>query len=219
MTKDAKARRIVAAIACLALLGLFVSALLKERPRLAGGNAVPAKVPVIGLNNPGDEACQIETTLPRGATRLTLGATSFGAPGPALDAKVISGTRVIARGHLEGNYRDSGVVGIPITPVDKTILHTTVCVKNLGPVAMNFFGNATQSGTPLTAAGTPQMAALTFIWDAKPDSYLERLPTIVHHADTGGTQVLGTLTLWVALALLLAAATAGLVVTLREADR
>jgi hypothetical protein len=219
MTKDAKARRVVAAIVCLAFAGWFVSAVTQERPRLAGGNSVPPHVPVIGLNNPGDEGCQVETTLPAGAERLALGTTSFGKPGPSLAAKILLGKRVIARGHLKGGYPDVGAVYIPIPPVKRTILHTTVCVKNLGPGPMNFYGNATQFGTPLVAVGTKEMAALTFIFDAKPDTYLDRLPAIVHHADTGGTQVFGTLTLWVALALLLAAASAALVVTLREADR
>jgi hypothetical protein len=81
---------------------------------------------------------------------------------------------------------------------------------------MDLFGNGLTSGTPLTAAGTKQMAKLTLIWNAAPDSYLDRLPAIVDHADTGGTQTFGTLTLWIPLALLILVAGGALILTLRE---
>ena len=209
-------RLLAAVVPLVALIVLLATTLSPERPRLAGGNSVPAKVAVIGLNHAGDQGCQVDETIPGGATSLTLGISSSGAAGPALDVRVTSSGRMVAHGRLAAGYADSGTATIPITAVTRTAPATTVCVKNLGPGPINLWGNAIKFGTPLTAAGTKQMAKLTLIWNAKPDSYLDRLPAIVHHADTGGTQVFGGFTLWVPLALVMLAAAAALVVTLRE---
>lgn len=208
----------MAGLACALLLIAFVEVLPRERPRLAGTNSVPAKVSA-GTIEAGQSACQTERVVPGGARKLTLGATSLGAPGPELEVRITSGGREVAHGRLPGNYPDRGIVTVPITPIADTVGSAHVCIRNVGPAALSLYGERTQSGTPLTTGGVGQQAAITLIWDGEEKSWAALVPTIVHHADVGGTQLFGSLTLWVPFGLVLLAGALALVVTLREADR
>ena len=218
MTGARRARRIVAAVACAALLIAFVSVLGQERRHIVGTNSVPAR-DLVATITAGQTACQKERVLPAGTRSLTLGANTMGAPGPELVLTVTAGGRQVARGRVAGNYPDSGVVGINMDPVDRTYEHVVVCVRDLGPASLNLYGEPTTLGTPLTAGGVRKEAVATVIWYGHTQSWASLVPTIAHHADTGGTELFGALTLWLALAFVLLAGAGALFVTLREADR
>jgi hypothetical protein len=220
MTKDAKMRRILAALACAGLIVAFASTLARERNTLAGSNTAPPKAPVAQLQA-GQTACQHGVLIPAGVKGLRLGArTNLGAPtpGPGVSARILVGGTVISRGSLKAGYAENGSVSMPVTPIDGTHAGSTVCVHNDGPVRMEFYGATTAAGTPLTVAGKPTMAVLTLIFDGKRESWASSVPTIAHHADTGGTQVFGSLTLWLAAAFVLAAGLGAVYLTLREGD-
>lgn len=220
MTKDAKMRRILAVLACAGLIVAFVAKLADQHNTLAGSNTAPPKAPVAQLQ-PGKTACQHDVLIPAGVKGIRLGAaTNLGAPtpGPGVSVRVLVGGTEISRGSLKAGYKESGTVAMPVTPIDATHAGSTVCVRNDGPVRMEFYGATTAAGTPLTVAGQPTMAVLTLIFDGKRESWASSVPTIAHHADTGGTQVFGSLTLWLAAAFVLAAGVGAVYLTVREGD-
>ncbi len=112
-----------------------------------------------------------------------------------------------------------GSVALSLAPIGTTITNARVCIRNVGHVPMELYGEGSATPSALWVAGQQQNGLLTFIWYGGESSYLSHLPTIAHHADTGGTQVAGPLTLWLALALVTLALASALFVTVRESDR
>jgi hypothetical protein len=132
----ARGRRIVAALACLALVIALVSNLTERSGRFSGTNSISARADVADIQA-GQEICQKEAVVPAGTRSLTLGArTNQPAPatGPRLDVtvKTPSGTPV-TRGRLPAGYPDSGSVSIPVEPVTKTAPSAIVCIRDAGP--------------------------------------------------------------------------------------
>jgi hypothetical protein len=222
MFTAARGRRLVALLACAALVVAFAVVLPDVAARLTGSNAVPGKTAIAKLA-PGQRACQRGETLPAGTASLSLGAQTAARRSPTGSALRVTVTdpqgSVVTRGRVAAGYEDVAAVGIQLAPVRAAVQSVTVCVRNDGPVAMELLGSPTARPAPLYVQGHQVSALLALVWYGKPESWLSHVSTIAHHADTGGTQVAGGLTLWLALALVLMAGAAALVVTLREGDR
>jgi hypothetical protein len=220
MFTAARGRRLVAVLACAALIVAFAVVLPDVAARLSGSNAVPSRAPIAKLG-PGQRACQRGEMLPGGTASLSLGAQTVARlpTGSAFRVTVadVHG-KVVTRGHVAAGYPDVAAVGIQLDPVKTAVESATVCVRNDGPASVELFGTPTGKPAPLYVQGRQASALLSLVWYGKPESWLSHVSTIAHHADTGGTQVAGALTLWLALALVLAAGVAALVVTLRESD-
>ena len=217
----ARGRRIVAGLACLALVVGLITNVTGSRGFFSGTNSISARADVADLQA-GQEICQKEAVVPAGTRSLTLGARTNQPPpvtGPRLDVtvKTPSGTPV-TRGRLPAGFADTGSVNIPLEPVTKTAPSAIVCIRDGGPGPISLYGSLTSEPAQLFVGKQQLSGLLTVVWYGQEKNWLQQAPAIAHHADTGGTQVLGSLTLWLTLGFVLVGAAAALFVTLRESD-
>ena len=115
----------------LALTAIAVVIVLSGSPPvLAGTNGViPVPYPPLTSVPGGGGGCQADETVPAGtsAVRLSLEASA----GPRVSVAVLSGGRVIARGASVQGWLGRGVP-VPITPLERTVHHATVCFSFAG---------------------------------------------------------------------------------------
>jgi hypothetical protein len=110
----------------LAITAVAVGVTLSHSPlSVAATNGVP-RASTIGETEVNTGACQADETLPAGTSAIRLGlAVTIG---PQVLVKVLSGSRVIARG-VRGTGWNGGALTVPLAKVDRTHSHVTVCFQ------------------------------------------------------------------------------------------
>jgi hypothetical protein len=134
----------------LALIALAFVVTLAHAPLTVAGRGVATEHTLVSTTKPA-AACQGRETLPRGTTALRLSLTS--ALGPRVTVKVLSGSRMIARGATPPGWSDASVT-VPVQPLSHTVAPVKVCfamTQMNGKVAMR--GTRT---SPALAIQTPE---------------------------------------------------------------
>jgi hypothetical protein len=107
----------------LALIALAFVVTLAHAPLTVARKGVAAEHTVVSTSKPA-AACQGRETLPRGTTALRLSLTA--ALGPRVAVRVLSGSRVIARGVAQPGWSDASVT-VPVQPLPRTVAPVKVC--------------------------------------------------------------------------------------------
>jgi hypothetical protein len=179
------AKRLVLAGGLLVLLVTLGVSLLQSAPRRSGTDLTPNYAFVTGLGAT-QQVCQGQEILPADTAALVLTIGSYGAPGPALSARVTDRRGgLLTSGHLSAGWRQ-GVVRIPVSHVSTSTGEATVCVRDLGPGAVALGGDPGDPGYHIEVNGRPVFAHLRIEY-MRPgsESWLALLPTIVYRFSLG----------------------------------
>jgi hypothetical protein len=165
-----------------AVVVILGAVLLQKDQRRSGTNFAPfgSFVAVLGA---GQSACQEAELLPAdtSAVRATIG--SYGRPGPRLQISFDGpGGRLLSSGSLSAGWRQ-GVVQIPIRHVSTDTADVRVCLHDLGPGSITIAGAVPDPGYEMQIATHTVEGRLRYDY-MRPgrESWLELLPTIVHHS-------------------------------------
>ncbi|WCB96583.1 hypothetical protein DSM104299_05347 [Baekduia alba] len=215
-----------AAVVVVGVLAFALIVTLRQTPKAftvgvqSGGVAVSPRA--------GQTACQAPLDVPRGGAfdrvRLKLG--TYRKAGPPLDVLVRRGIRgpVLAHGTLPGGYPDITTDATQVVGLDRKIAAGTsglaVCVKNGGPNRVALYGNGDAANRTSTATldGKPASVDIDMIFERAPRSYGSELSTILSRAVLFRSPRLSDTLYFLVLALLVAAAIAGVAVALRSVD-
>jgi hypothetical protein len=127
----------------LALIAVAFVAVLVHAPLTVARKGVAAEHTLVSTAKPA-AACQGGETLPRDTTALRVSLTS--ALGPRVAVKVLSGSRVIARGATQPGWSDASVT-VPVQPLSRTVAPIKVCF------ALAFMnGGVAMRGSPTSPA-------------------------------------------------------------------
>lgn len=117
----------VALVAGLASLAAALVLTLSASPmRVASTNRVPGTETPIASTRAGATYCQAHEVLPGGSSAIRVWLDA--AAGPRVEVTVSSGSRVLASGARGSDWIGSSVT-IPVKPLARTVVGTTVCVS------------------------------------------------------------------------------------------
>jgi len=189
----------------LLLLGTLVAVLASSADGLSGSNRLTSQV-FVATTQPGEALCQSETVpVPTGAVRMTI--ATFGAPTPALETTVSDGGRVLGRGVLRAGWKE-GVVELPLSVRATEAAERLLCVRAApGSQARLTFGG--ERVAPFAdAGGRAQEGRVAVVYLLAGDaSWASAAGNVIDRFGYGRADLFGGhWALWVALALVVAAA-------------
>ncbi len=188
----------------LTLMMLAIVVVLAGSPvTVAGTNSVP---PTVNLElEKGDvSSCQPAGTLPRGTSAIRI-AIEARAVGPAVTARVFSGSRLLTEGRQAGGWGAAPTVTVPVRALAHAFNDARICTI-VGPTVEPFRFRGTMRHTPTTNAVKLQDITLRMEY-LRPDqkSWWSLASSVAYHMGLGRAAS-GTWIVFLALALMLVVA-------------
>jgi hypothetical protein len=195
----------------LALTAIAIGIVLAPAPlKVVGTNGIQAK-PIAFIHH-SETRCQGGGTLPQGTTaiRVSLSANL----GPRVSLQVLSGAAVVAEGEREAGWGEDETVTVPVGRVPRRIPGTRICTT-IGPLSEFLQINGARVQT--SAAGGHTISLRMEYLRPGPRSWLSLASSVARHMGIGHAPS-GTWVAFLALALMLTAATLTSRLILRERD-
>jgi hypothetical protein len=170
---------------------------------------------------PGQEACQKPERVPAGTGLLRVIASTAGKSAGPLAVAVRAGGRQVATGTSRRGFVDS-TVEIPMTDQPREVAGATVCVRNAGARAVAILGQNAPRNEAAVVSGdpAPPHGSMRLEWfEDTTRTRIDSAGAIAKRYPLAKASFLGSWTMWVMLALLLAASAAAIVLVAREAGR
>jgi hypothetical protein len=170
---------------------------------------------------PGQQACQKHERVPADSGMLHVRASTAGKAAGPLVASVIVRGQTLAKGTSPGGFVDS-TVQIPVTPENPELSDATVCVRNAGrkPVALLGQNVVEDQAAVVSGDPSPPHGSMRLEWfESKKQTRLAGAGDVARRYGLAKASFFGSWTMWVMLALLLAASAGGIVLVAREAER
>jgi hypothetical protein len=169
----------------LALIAVAFVVTLTHAPLTVVGSGVATEHTLVSTTKPA-AACQARETLPRGTTALRVSLTA--ALGPRVAVKVLSGSRVIARGATPAGWSDASVT-VPVRPLPHTVAPVKVCfamTQMNGKVAMRGTPTASALAARSTEGPLPGRMGIEYL---RPDasSWWSQATAVAHRLGLGRT--------------------------------
>lgn len=213
--------RLAIAIGLVLVAGMIAVGLFRSVHPATGDNGREIQL-LAGIRMlPGQQACQKPERVPAATGELRVIVSTAGKPAGPLVVSVTVGGRTLAKGTSSGGFVDSPVQ-IPITRQDAELSGATVCVRNAGtkPVAILGQNAPVRQAAVVSGDPAPPHGSMRLEWfEDKTQTRISSASDIARRYPLAKASFLGRWTMWVMLALLLAASAAGIVLVAREVGR